>query len=120
MEYTKKDVCDAMKTHIDEIVKHRKEMLELNKKIEDLSSKNKLKEKTLLVEIDNVLDGNGKKMFSNATKREIELEQRLSNDNIYQNNQSEVTQIDERIKQISIILEYNDKMFRMFETISRL
>jgi len=74
MEYTRKDTSDAMKAHIDEIVKHRKEMLELNKKIEDLSSKNKLKEKTLFVEIDNVLDENGKKMFPNATKREIELE----------------------------------------------
>ena len=74
---------------------------------------------TVATEIAGEKDTNGKMIYSNSTKREAELNKRLKSDSAYLDIASDLEKIEERIHIDSIELGYNKRLFRAFESVTR-
>lgn len=82
-----REILELMPEKIEE---QRTRLLDIKEKIEELQTNCKLWEVRQMAEIADMVNENGKPMFSNETKRQAELEQRKSNSPAYQESLKEL------------------------------
>ena len=82
-----KEILVSMPEKIEE---QRKKMLDIKEVVEDLQIVCKTWEVDQMAEIADMVNENGKPVFSNETKRQAELEQRKSNSPAYQESLKEL------------------------------
>lgn len=66
------------------------------------------------------LDENGKKKYSNELKRSLEVQRRVAGNEQWIKNDSEIGQLKKSIAQNMITLSHKKRLFRAYESISRL
>lgn len=70
--------------------------------------------------VETELTTDGKKKFSNATQRKVELDKRLEGHNSYQEQKKKTEELIKQIKQLEIDLGFLKRTFRSAEAFSRL
>jgi len=85
----------------------RRELLDLSNSLEDVTLKIKNWELNEMQDIASMTDGNGKPAFSNAEKRQVELEQRKGNDESMFNLKGDYGHLKNKIDLLRIELQFN-------------
>lgn len=111
--YDKPEPVDPSKDGIEFLLYSADFILELAVKMNSTSSEieslnNYLKEVEIaeMEKVTNEEDANGKPLYSNDTKRQIELKKRLAEDEEYNTNKDKLKELQERLKEDSIQMQY--------------
>ena len=113
-----------MKEKIFEIVEKIKELeievMELAEKKEDFQKVQSEIENGYKAEIENAVDENGKPLYSNALKREVALNKKLSDDPKWEKKGDKIKGFQRELGLKRIDLSYEHNMFRAYEIISKM
>lgn len=113
-----------LKTNILELPKviNLKELdiMNLTEKYEELLLKQKLRINEVMLLVEEVLDENGKKLFSNELKRKTECDLRLRLDDDYQDLDKDISKLNHQLQLAKIELDFLGRQFRSYEAISRI
>lgn len=104
---------EEIKKHPEEIKKLRIELIEKYLELENVRSEVKKVEKETYVEVDNEVDEKNKKIFSNETKRQVEVNERISKSKTYTTLSTQLKNLEIEIKKIEVEVEYRKNMLKI-------
>jgi hypothetical protein len=103
-----------------QILQKELEVLELIDSLEGFKVKFAMLELEIYDVVESMIDNEGKKVFSNKEKRDIETQKRIKTIPDTVDLQNKIKELDKKIKVSKIELDYMGRQFRSAEALSRL
>lgn len=120
MNETKKEMVEELKELPKKIFDNELELLKCNNDYDENLENLKLYELKIGLEIAEQKDEDGKKVYSNKEKRDLELKSRLKFDEFYLNYLEKSTELKKELESRRLSVSFMKRSFRAYESMSRL